>query len=70
MQLLPAIREPACTACGGSVVVVAWTQLSMLRHAGYGEAQRTRSERCVRPGCGALRRVAVDAISPRVAARA
>jgi len=43
MQLLPAIRDPACTACGGSVVIEAWTQLSLLRHAGYGEAQRTRS---------------------------
>ena len=70
MQLLPALRDPACTACGGPVVIEAWTQLSLLRHAGYGEAQRTRSERCVTPGCGTLRRVAVDSLSPRVAARA
>lgn len=70
MQLLPALRDPACTACGGPVVIEAWTQLSLLRHAGYGEAQRTRSERCVTPGCGTLRRVAVDSLSPRVAAGA
>ncbi len=70
MQLLPAIREPACTACGGPVVTMAWTQLSLLRHAGYGEAERTRLERCVTVGCGTLRRVAVDAVSPRVAAGA
>ena len=70
MRMLPAVRDPACTACAGPVVVVAWTQLSLLRHGGYGEAQRTRSERCVTARCGVVRRIAVDSVDPRVAARA
>jgi len=70
MQMLPALREPACTACAGPVVIVAWTQLCLLRHGGYGEAQRTSSERCITPGCGSVRRVAVDSVDPRVAASA
>ena len=70
MQLLPAVRDPACTACAGPVVVVAWTQLSLLRHGGYGEAQRTRVERCATAGCGAVRLVGVDSVHPRAAASA
>lgn len=69
MQIVPAVRDPVCTACAGPVVVVAWTQLPLLWHAGYGEAQRTRIERCVTAGCGADRLLGVDAINPRVAAR-
>ena len=70
MQLLPAIRDPACTTCGGPVVVMAWTQLSLLRHAGYGEAQRTRIEQCVTAWCGSVRLLGVDSVNPLVAARA
>jgi len=70
MQMLPAVRDPACTACAGPVVVMAWTQLSLLRHAGYGEAQRTRLERCITAGCGSVRLVAVDSVDPRAAASA
>lgn len=70
VKMLPAIRDPACTACAGPVVIVAWTQLSLLRHAGYGEAQQTRIEQCVTAGCGSARRLGVDSVNPRVAARA
>lgn len=70
MRMLPAVRDPACTACAGPVVVVAWTQLSLLRHAGYGEAQRTRIEQCVNAWCGSARLVGVDSVHPRVAASA
>jgi hypothetical protein len=70
MNMLPAIRDPACTACAGPVVVVAWTQLSLLRHAGYGEAQQISIERCVTAWCGSVRHVGVDSVNPRVAARA
>lgn len=70
MDMVPAVREPACTACAGPVVVVAWTQLPLLRHAGYGEAQRTRIEQCVTAQCGSVRPLGVESISPLVAARA
>ncbi len=69
MQMLPAVRDRVCAACAGPVVVVAWTQLPLLRHAGYGEAQRNRIERCVTAGCGSDRLLGVDAINPRLAAR-
>ena len=70
MTMLPAIRDAACTACAGPVVVVAWTQLSLVRHAGYGEAQQTRIEQCVTAWCGSARPVGVDSVNPRVAASA
>lgn len=69
MQMLPAVRDPACTVCAGPVVVAAWTQLSLLRHAGYGEAQRTHIEQCVTAWCGSVRCVGVESINPRAAAR-
>lgn len=70
MEMVPAAREPVCAACAGPVVVVAWTQLPLLRHAGYGEAQRTRVEQCVTASCGSARLLGVDAVNPRVAASA
>jgi hypothetical protein len=62
--VLPVVREPSCTTCDGPVVHVAWTQLPLLRHAGYGEAERTVAQRCVTPSCGSVRQVAVAAVNP------
>lgn len=67
MSLVP--REPACHVCGGPVGRRAWVQLPLLRHGGYGEAQRSEIERCQRAGCGASRAVAVTSENPRHASR-
>jgi hypothetical protein len=49
------------------VVRTSWTQLALVRHAGYGAAERSVLEQCTAGACGAVRRVAVDAVSPRAA---
>lgn len=63
MFLVP--REPCCCDCGGPVTRATWTQLPLLRHGGYGEAQGREVERCSTLGCGLVREVAVRALNPR-----
>jgi len=63
------LREKGCPACGGPVNRTAVTQLPLLMHAGYGEAQRHEHEWCTTVGCGRVREVAVSALNPRTALR-
>ena len=67
--MLPVVRDPGCVVCGGPVTTASWTQLPLLRHAGYGEAAMSEVERCVSSTCGSVREAAVLAVNPRVALR-
>ncbi len=64
--MLPVPRAAACPTCDGPVVELAWTQLPLLRHGGYGEAERTVVECCA--PCGSRRVRSVAAANPRAAA--
>lgn len=65
--MLPALREAACRVCDGPVVEITWTQLPLVRHAGYGHAERTVLACCVNSVCGSVRCVSVASVNPRSA---
>ena len=40
------VQQHECPNCGAPYTHDAWTQLPLLRHAGYGEARRTTTITC------------------------
>lgn len=67
MYLVP--RHRGCIDCGGALTRVAFTQLPLLLHAGYGEARHHEFDACTTVGCGRMREVAVSSLNPRIAMR-
>lgn len=45
-----ALDSDRCPTCGTGLTSAAWEQLPLLRHGGYGAAERTVRRTC--PGCG------------------
>jgi hypothetical protein len=61
-ELLPVPRD-RCPSCAGALFDWSWSQLSLLRHGGYGAIVRVRMRRC--DPCEWELVYAVDEVTPR-----
>lgn len=61
--MLPAVRARECECGEAGRVEMTFTQEPLLRHAGYGAAERRTVVMC--PRCLAVRTQAVEAVRPR-----